>query len=63
MIPRCDKCGTVLNTKRGTIKIVYPVFVTNKFQNHYLCRVHFIEADNLRADEFVKWLFEEKVAE
>jgi len=62
MIPRCDKCGTILNTKRGVIKICYPVFITNKFVNYFLCRGCFIDGDNLRADEFLKWLFEKKVA-
>jgi len=60
MIPRCAKCGTVLNTKRGVIKITHPVFIKGKFVNYFLCRGCFIEGDNFRADEFITWL-EEKV--
>ena len=60
MIPKCDKCGTVLNTKRGVIKIIQPIFIRNKFVNYFLCRGCFIEGDDLDAVEFMAWL-EKKV--
>jgi len=61
MIPLCAKCGTVLNTKRGVIKITYPIFITDKFVNYFLCRGCFVEGDNLRADEFLTWLKEKVI--
>ena len=58
MIQKCAKCGTVLNTKRGVIKIIYPVFLNDTFYEYYLCRGCFIDGDKLRADEFLKWVEE-----
>jgi len=58
MIHKCAKCETELRIKRGVIKIIYPVFIKDEFVMYYLCRGCFIDGDNLRADEFVKWLKE-----
>jgi len=56
----CDKCGTDLAVHLGVIQITYPVFIKNKFKTYYLCRGCFMEGDNLRADEFVKWVEERR---
>ncbi len=59
----CDKCGINLVVHQGVIMITYPVFIKGEFKNYYLCRDCFLEGDNFRADEFVKWLEEKKVDE
>ena len=57
-IHTCDKCSIPLKTHLGIIRIIYPVFIKDKFTNYNLCRGCFIDGDNLMATDFVKWLKE-----
>ena len=52
----CAKCGTELDTKKGSILIIAPSYFKKDFLEFILCRPHFLESDTMTASEFRKWI-------
>ena len=53
---KCHKCGCEIDTDKGQILIVYPVFFKGNFLPFVLCRPHFLEADKMTAAQFRIWV-------
>jgi hypothetical protein len=56
MIVKCSKCGQELNSEKGQIIVISPVYFKGAFLTFYLCRSHFLESDSMNSVEFRKWI-------
>ena len=52
----CAKCGTHLDTEKGSILIIAPTYFKRAFLEFILCRPHFLESDKMTASQFRKWV-------
>jgi len=59
----CAKCKKKLDSERGDIITLCPVFFKGggEFLGFYLCRPHAIESDMLNDTEFRKWVHKKEV--
>lgn len=58
----CAKCKRKLDTEKGDIMTVYPVFFNGEFLPFVLCRPHAIESDSMTDSEFRKWVHKKESA-
>jgi hypothetical protein len=52
----CGKCNLELNVTKGIIKVEYGVYFKGAFHVFFLCRFHFLEADQMNSEEFMEWI-------
>ena len=55
---KCAKCDAELDTERGDIITIVPVFFKGEFLEFTLCRPHFLEVEKYRIAPaaFRKWI-------
>ncbi len=53
---KCAKCECELDTTKGQILTIYPVFFKGEFLEFTLCRPDFLMADKMPAPQFRKWV-------
>ena len=54
----CNKCGFKLDTSKGTILVMYPVYFNKHMLIYTLCSMCYLEVDKkcISASEFGKWI-------
>ena len=52
----CSKCKVKLNSEKGSIICMVPVYHNGTFEIFYLCRSDFLKSDPMNHREFLKWM-------
>ena len=56
MKAKCAKCKKQLDSSKGDIITIMPVFFNDEFLEFYLCRPHALAADKMNGEQFRKWI-------